>query len=172
MAVRKFLSNDSTVSGGGLQWDEEVLFFQFANESSVHGGSNASATLVPVGAAKADGVISDVYVGVVLPAVSASGFVSGTLTFGANINSAAVCSTNPAIAMAGSAGQAVRVATNMPANAASGLVTSGVVNAASAAFSAGDQISIQWDSRSVGSAAAGAAGKGLYGAVVLRYNAR
>ena len=170
MATRLLLSNDSTVSGGGIESDEETFEFSFANESSAHGAN--SATLVPLFVAKAAGTISQAFVGVVLPAVSASGFVSGTQTFGVNINSAAVCSANPAIAMAGSAGQAVRVATNLAANAASGLVTSGVVNTASAAFAIGDQISINWDSRSVGSAAAGAAGKGFSGAVVVRYNAR
>ena len=172
MASRVFLSNDSTISGGGVQTDEEIFFFSFANESSALGGANASATLVPVAIAKAPGVISDVFVGVVLPPVSASGFVSGTVDAGVRINSAAVLSTNPAIAMAGSAGQAVRVATNTPPNAASGLITSAVVNVASAAFSTGDQISIDWNTRSVGSAAAGAAGKGLYLGVVVRYNAR
>lgn len=172
MPSRVLLSNDSTISGGGIEYDEEVLYFSFANESSATGGAGASATLVPVGIAKAAGTIADVFVGVVLPPVSASGFVSGTTIVNARINSAAVCSTTPSIAMAGSAGQAVRVATNMPANAASGLVTSAVVNAASAAFSAGDQISIDWNTISVGSAAAGAAGKGLYVGVKLRYNAR
>lgn len=172
MPSRLLLSNDSTISGGGIEYDEEILYFSFANESSATGGANASATLVPVGIAKAAGTIADVFVGTVLPPVSASGFVSGTTIVNARINSAAVCSTTPSIAMAGSAGQAVRVATNMPANAASGLVTSAVINTASAAFSAGDQISIDWNTISVGSAAAGAAGKGLYVGVKLRYNAR
>lgn len=170
MANRLFLSNDSTVSGGGIQPDEEIFTFSFANESSV--AVHSAQTLLPVGIAKAAGVISDVFVGVVLPAVSASGFVSGTVGVQANINSAAVCSTSAKINMAGSAGQAVRVATNMPSNAASGLVTSAVINTASAAFSAGDMISINLDTFSVGSAAAGAAGKGLYAGVVVRYNAR
>ena len=164
MANRLLLSNDSTVSGGGIQPDEEVLFFMWANESSAHG--TLSATLVPVGIAKANGVISDVYIGVVLPAVSASGFVSGTTEAQVNINSAAVLSTLAAINMAGSAGAAVRKATN------SGGGVSAIITTASAVFSAGDQISLNYDSRSVGSAAAGAAGKGLYAAVTVRYAAR
>ena len=164
MANRLLLSNDSTVSGGGIQPDEEVLFFSWAGESSAHG--TLSATLVPLGVAKANGVISDVFIGVVLPAVSASGFVSGTTEAQVNINSAAVCSTVPLINMAGSAGQAVRKSTN------AGGGTSAVVNVASATFSAGDQISIDYNSRSVGSAAAGAAGKGFFAAVVVRYAAR
>lgn len=164
MPNRLLLSNDSTVSGGGIQPDEEVLFFTWANETSAHG--TLSATLVPVGIAKANGVISDVFVGVVLPAVSASGFVSGTVDATVNINSAAVLSTAASILMAGSAGAAVRKASN------NGGGVSAVVNTASAAFSAGDQISIDYNSRSVGSAAAGAAGKGLYVGVTVRYAAR
>ena len=167
MADRKFLSNDSTVSGGGIQEDEEVLFYSWANESSAHGaGAACSATLVPLGIAKANGVISNVYIGVVLPAVSASGFVSGTVDANVNINSAAVCATGPSILMAGSAGAAVRK------NTLSGGGVSAVLTAASAVFSAGDQISLDFNSRSVGSAAAGAAGKGFYAAVTLRYAAR
>ncbi len=163
MALRAFLSNDSTVSGGGIEYDEEILFFNTANESSAHG---ASASLVPVGIAKANGTIADVFVGVVLPAVSASGFVSGTTQADVRINSATVCSTLPSIPMAGSAGAATRKSTN------AGGGVSAVVNVASATFSAGDQLSVDWNAVSVGSAAAGAAGKGVYVGVKLRYAAR
>lgn len=160
---RVFLSNDSTITTGGIEFDEELLFFNFANETSALTGS---ATLVPLGAAKAPGVIADAWISVVTPATSASGFVSGTVDIQVNINSAAVLSTQPAIVMAGSAGQATRKST------IAGGGTSAVVNTASAAFSAGDAISINWNARSVGSAAAGAAGTGLYATVRLRYSAR
>jgi hypothetical protein len=163
MADRLFLSNDSTVSGGGIESDEEVLFFSFANESSALTGS---AINVPLGIAKANGRIADVFIGVVAPAVSASGFVSGTVDATVKINSATALSTNPAITMAGSAGAATRKST------IAGGGTSAVVNVASANFSAGDAISIDWNARSVGSAAAGAAGTGLYLGVKLRYAAR
>lgn len=163
MANRLFLSNDSTVSGGGIQPDEEVFSFGQASETSALTGS---ATLQPLFIAKSNGVIADVFVGVALPGVSASGWVSGTADATVRINSAAVCSTNPSITMAGSAGQASRKST------ISGGGVSAVVNVASAAFSAGDQISIDWNARSVGSAAATAAGQGFRGSVLVRYAAR
>jgi hypothetical protein len=47
--------------------------------------------------------------------------------------------------------------------------TSAVVNQASAFASAGNMISIDYNLRSVGSAAAGAAGTGFYVGVVVRY---
>lgn len=163
MATRIFLSNDSTITTGGVQPDEEVFGFGQASETSALTGS---ATLVPLFIAKAPGVISDVFVGVALPGVSASGWVSGTVDATVRINSAAVCSTNPSIAMAGSAGAATRKST------ISGGGVSAVVNVASAAFSAGDQISVDWNARSVGSAAATAAGQGFTGGVIVRYAAR
>lgn len=163
MADRLFLSNDSTVSGGGIQPDEEIFFFGQASETSALTGS---ATLVPLTIAKSNGVISNVIIGVALPGVSASGWVSGTVDATVRINSAAVCSTNPSIAMAGSAGQATRK------NTLTGGGVSAVINTASAAFSAGDQISVDWNARSVGSAAATAAGQGFTGAVVVRWAAR
>ena len=156
-------------SVAGITYEEEVFPFVFAGENSAHG---ASATLRSViGPMNRPGRILSLDLGVVAPAVSASGFVSGTVDADVRINSAGVCSTLPAIAMAGSAGQAVRVATNGPANAASGLVTAGVVNTASANFSAGDMISVNYNARSVGSAAAGAAGTGLYVGIRVRYTA-
>lgn len=164
MAERKFLSNDSTASGGGIEYDESVFPFNAASESSVF--ANDALTLIPLTIAKANGRIVDVVVGVVLPPVSASGFVSGTVLADARINSALVCSTQPSITMAGSAGQAVRKST------LAGGGVSAVVNAASAVFSAGDTISFDRSTLSVGSAAAGAAGKGFYGYVKVRYDAR
>ena len=126
MAERKFLSNDSTASGGGIEYDESVFPFNAASESSVF--ANDALTLIPLTIAKANGRIVDVVVGVVLPPVSASGFVSGTVLADARITSAV--------------------------------------------FSAGDTISFDRSTLSVGSAAAGAAGKGFYGYVKVRYDAR
>jgi hypothetical protein len=163
MPARLFLSNDSTVSGGGIEYDEELVFFGTASETSAHG---ASALQVGSVIAKGNGTIVDLVVGVSLPAVSASGFVSGTTLADVRINSAVVCSTQPSIPMAGSAGAAARKCT------LAGGGVSAVINANSAAFSAGDMISIDWNAVSVGSAAAGAAGKGVSGYVKLRYNAR
>ena len=163
MPDRIFLSNDSTITGGGIEADEEVFFFSFANESSAHTGS---AINVPLANAKANGRIVDVWIATVAQAVSASGFVSGTVDATAKINSATVLSTNPAIAMVGSAGAVARKTT------LTGGGTSAVVNVASANFSAGDAITIDWNARSVGSAAAGAAGTGLTVGVKVRYAAR
>lgn len=159
---RIFLSNDAV--GGGIDFNEATFYFGFASESSAAG--TASATLVPLFVAPENGRIVDCFVGVVLPAVSASGFVSGTQEANVRINSVQILSTVPAINMAGSAGQAVRKSTN------AGGGVSAVVNWGSATFSAGDQISIDYNSRSVGSAAAGAAGKGLQVGVKVRYSAR
>lgn len=163
MPSRIFLSNDGLPGVGGVTFDEEYFQFGQASETSALAGS---ASLVPLFIAKQNGVIADVVVGVALPGVSASGWVSGTVDATVRINSAAVCSTNPAINMAGSAGQATRKSTN------SGGGVSAVVNVASAAFSAGDQISVDWNARSVGSAAATAAGQGFTGGVIIRYAAR
>lgn len=154
-----FLSN----STAGYDYDEEVFSFAFANETSVHGTSAAVNSLV--GPMKRAGKISEVSIGVVKPATSASGFVSGTVTATMRINSAAVCSTDPAIVMAGSAGQAIRTNTNASGG------TSAVINPASAAFAKGDQLQYDFNARSVGSAAAGAAGTGFYLSVVVRYDA-
>ncbi|CAB4142932.1 hypothetical protein UFOVP434_52 [uncultured Caudovirales phage] len=160
MPANNFLSQDAV----GFTFDEEVLYFMTANETSAHGISGAT---IPVGIMKKPGRIAAAFVGVGTPAVSASGFVSGTVDAQVRINSATVMSTLPSIAMAGSAGQAGRRATNFGGAG----VTSGVVNQASAAFSAGAMISIDYNARSVGSAAATAAGTGVYVGVLVRYEA-
>lgn len=160
----QFLTNDSP----GYAFQDKYAFFGFASESSAHGASTTMTEvfMVPAGLS---GTIQDVGLGVVLPAVSASGFVSGTTDVTVRINSVAVCSTNPSIALAGSAGQAARTTTFGVGTTA--IATSAVVNAASNAFSPGDFIAVDMNARSVGSAAAGAAGKGLYGYVKYRYKA-
>ncbi len=163
MAVtdRQFLSNDADSAG----YDEHYQTFGFANESSAHTGS---ATLIPLlGPVDKHGRILEVVLGVARPALSASGFVSGTVEADVNINSATCLSTKPSIAMVATSALAVRRATNV--SAAGG--TAAVVNLASAKFSAGDQISISYNARSVGSAAAGAAGIGFYVRVKYRYGA-
>jgi hypothetical protein len=163
-----FLTNDAA----GNAFFERHAFFGFANESSAHGAAGITVAEVFTVPGGLSGEIVDFQIGVVLPAVSASGFVSGTTTAQLRINSVAALSTQPAIALAGSAGQAYRVATQFTSGIASSLVTSGVVNAASAAINAGDQISVDMTANSAGSAAAGAAGKGLYGVITYRYKAR
>lgn len=163
-----FLTNDAA----GYAYHTRFAFPGFVSEASAHGASTTLTEVftVPNGYS---GEITDVQIGVVLPAVSASGFVSGTVDATLRINSVAVCSTNPSIAMAGSAGQAYRAFTmSNLSGVASGIVTLGVVNTASAVFTAGDQISIDMNARSVGSAAAGAAGKGLYAVVKYRFKVR
>lgn len=170
MSQRIFLSNDTATSSpniAGYQYDEET--FQISvNETSVHGGANFSAITQGMFIAKANGTVVDVFLGVVNPALSASGFVSGTVNGTVRINSVDVCSTDPKIDMVATSAGVVRAATNKGSTGA----TSAVVNAASAAFSTGDQICYEYNTRSVGSAAAGAAGKGLYLGVVVRYSAR
>lgn len=159
------LSNDAA----GYRFDTKFIYQGFASESSAHGASTTltEVFMVPNGYS---GEITDIQLGVVLPAVSASGFVSGTVDATLRINSVAICSTNPSIAMAGSAGQAARTTTMGTGTV--GLITSGQVNTASASFVAGDQISVDMNARSVGSGAATAAGKGLFLAIKYRFKSR
>ena len=163
-----FLTNDIA----GYTYFERHANFGFANESSAHGATAITLQEVFTVPGGYSGEIVYFQIGVVLPAVSASGFISGAATAQLRINSVAVLSTQPSIAQAGSAGQAYRVATQFTSGIASGLVTSGVVNTASAAIKAGDQISVDLTAASGGSAAAGAAGKGLYGVITYRFKSR
>lgn len=175
MADRKVLSNDTYTApqGQGLAYQEEVFVIAF-NESSVH--TAATVTLQGVaGPMSKPGRITDFVIGVVATAVSASGFVSATVTGDVRINSAPVCSTAPSIpGPVGSAGAAIRIATNSTFTSAAGkpAPVSAVINAASANFSAGDMISMDYTIGSAGSAAAGTAGKGFYGQVTVRYAAQ
>lgn len=82
---------------------------------------------------------------------------------------AGVCVTKPLIAMAATSATCVRKATNDDPTPTG--VTVGVVDANSAVFSAGDMLTVDYNARSVGSAAAGAAGNAMYVAVVVRYAA-
>ena len=171
MADRFLLSNDSLTSAQipGYQHDEETFYaFPLANESSVHPAS--ANTLVPIGGPmKANGRVVDFFIGVVQPACSASGFVSGSISATLNINSATCMSTVPAVVAPALSANIVRGATNLAPNSA---FISGVVNVNSANFSTGDQLSFNWTTQSGGSAAAGAAGKGLVVGMKVRYAAR
>ena len=127
-----------------------------------------SAQIVPLLTAPHAGQIVDCYIALAQTAVSASGFVSGTANANVRINSATCLSTVPSIAMASASAANNRTRTNAGGN---GVVTSAVVNAASAAFVKGDQISVDYGFLSAGSAAAGLASTGLTVTVVVRYTA-
>lgn len=158
------LSNDSA----GFSYRDTRYEFAFVSETSVHGVSGTRYALGTWPTSATSGKIIDFGISVVAPATSASGFVSGTINATLRVNSGAVCSTNPAILMAGSAGQAVRVGTYASTAVNQALATSAVVNVASAQVNPGDQIAADWNAVSVGSAAAGAAGVGLYMYAVIR----
>lgn len=165
MADKIFLTNDGSTGSQpqGYEYEEEVIRWNFANTASVHGAS----AVVGMGIARSNGRIVNFYLGVDRIAVSASGFVSADVTAQPRINSAAVLSTAAAIVgPVGSAGQAVRKNTQV------GGGTSAIVNTASAAFSAGDHFHLDYNALSVGSAAAGQSGLGLYAALIVRYTAR
>lgn len=165
MADRIFLSNDADE---GYRADEDVFVWNTPLETSVHGFSAVNVPLV--GPMKANGRIVAVIAGVAAPALSASGFVSGSVDADVRINSGAgVCATKPLIAMAATSATTIRKATNDSPTPTG--VTVGVVDANSAVFSAGDMLEVDYNARSVGSAAAGAAGNGMYVAVVVRYAA-
>lgn len=173
MADRLFLSNDTV--GGGVGYAEQTFCYPCGGtmtEGSVHGAANFSGAVLPMFIAKGNGRILDCFIGVVQPALSASGFVSGTVTATPRINSVAVCSTNPVIKMVGVSSGVVRTSTNnlLSAQLSAG-GASAVVNVNSANFSTGDQISFDYNTFSVGSAAAGAAGSGFYIGVTVRYAA-
>lgn len=149
---------------------EETLWFNPQLSETSAATAATSAIIVPLLVAAHPGVIQDVVVAVAQTAVSASGFVSGTVLANARINSATVCSTQPSIPMAAASAASNRSRTN---NGATSLATtvSAVVNAASAAFLKGDQISIDYGVTSAGSAAAGLGVTGVQVGVVVRYNA-
>lgn len=166
MADRLISTNDSTKS---YDFDEEVFTFGQANGTSALTGS---ADHVVAFVAKRPGRVVDVFFRAV-PALSASGFVSGSLSANVRINSVSALSTLPAIlGPVGSAGVAVAKATNLGGTSAAGNPgpISAVVNSASANFSAGDLVTVDWNLNSAGSAAAGAAGTGFVGTLVVRYS--
>lgn len=174
MADRKIISNDTYAApqGQGIAYQEEIVTFAL-NEASAHG--TGAVTLQGIfGPVNKNGRIVDFIIGVANIAVSASGFVSANVSADLLINSATCLSTQPLIpGPVGSAGAAVRRATNLTFTSAAGnpSPTSAVVNTASANFSAGDMIAINYTCQSAGSAAAGTSGKGFYAAAVVRYAA-
>lgn len=167
---RIVLTNDSTSSGGGIHADEQMFFYDpMVNETSAATAAT-SAQLVPLFIAKAPGRITDCFVAVAQTAVSASGFVSGTVNANVRVNSAVALSTQPSIPMAAASAASNRSRTN---NSTTSLATtvSAVVNVASASFLQGDQISIDYGVTSAGSAAAGLGVTGVSVGVIVRYNA-
>ena len=153
-----FLSRDAA----GYSFDDNVVFVSLANETSALTGS---ATLVPAAVTYRPGRIVDAFIAVATPALSASGFVSGTVDAQVRINSAAVLATQPSIAMAANSAGMGRRATN------AGGGVSAIINPSSASFGRGAMITVDYNARSVGSAAAGVAGNGLMVGVVIRYDA-
>lgn len=157
MADKVLISNATTY---GYDYDDKLIHIAgTATGVSVHGAATMSALGQNVFVAQANGRFTDVGLAAQRMALSASGFVSGTVLATLRINSVAVCSTDPSITMAGSAGAVGQTATNKTATGANAV--SGIVNTASAAFSTGDIITVDWNTFSVGSAAATSSGIGL-----------
>lgn len=167
---RIFLSNDSTSSGGGIHpHTEQFDYSPMVSETSAATAAT-SAQIVPLFVAKEAGRVTNAWIGVAQTAVSASGFVSGTVNMNVRINSAVILSTQAAIPMAAASAANNRSRTNNSTTSLAATV-SAVVNAASASFVAGDMISIDYGVTSAGSAAAGLPVTGLNLAVNVRYNA-
>lgn len=167
MADRIISTNDAWIS---YDYDEELFGpFGLANATSANTGS---AQHVIAFVAKRNGRIKDFFIRAV-PAVSASGFVSANLTANVRINSVSALSTVPVIdGPVGSAGAGTAKATNVGGTSAAGNPgpVSAVVNSASANFSAGDIVTIEYSLQSGGSAAAGTAGSGFAGMILVRYS--
>ena len=172
MADRLLLSNDTVTApqGQGIVNDDDNIYVPLlANIGSVHG--TAAVTLATAaGPMPQNGRIVDFAIGVGRIAVSASGFISATVSANLRINSVSCLTTLPGLlGPVGSANSAVQAVTN---KCSAGNGTSAVINAASAAFSAGDTISIDWTAGSAGSAAATQTGTGLFALVKVRYAAQ
>lgn len=171
MADRLSLSNDTLTApqGQGIFYDEDKYFVPLLlNDTSVHG--TAAVTLVAAGGpVKQKGRVIDFRIGVARMAVSASGFISATVSANLRINSVSCLSTLPGVlGPVLSAAALTRVNTN---NCSAGNGTSAIINTASAAFSAGDTFQIDWTAGSAGSAAAAQTGTGLYAEITVRYGA-
>lgn len=165
MADKILLSNDAV---RGYGFDVQYITLPILqNESSAH--TTSANTLVPLFTVPANARIVDFYIDTVQVALSASGFVSGTISADLRRNSASVLSTVAAITgPVATSALCVRQCTLGPSAAN---LQSAVVNQASAQCSAGDQLAVNWTMQSGASAAAGAAGKGFKATVVLRYAA-
>lgn len=167
---RILLSNDSTSSGGGIHQDEQEFVYNPAvSETSAATGAT-SAILVPLFIAKAPGRVTDIFVAVAQTAVSASGFVSGTVNADVRINSASITSTKPSIPVAAASAAQNRSRTNNSTNSLA-VTVSAVINGNSSHFAQGDQISIDYGVLSGGSAAAGVGSTVPSIGVLVRYDA-
>jgi len=165
MPDRLFLGNDAV---RGYGYDERVIVLPIlANESSVH--VTSANTLVPVFTCPANGRIVDFYISVVNVALSASGFVSGTVSADLRKNSASVLSTVPAIT--GPVATSALVVRQCTLGPSAANIVSAQINQASAAVSAGDQLAINWTMQSGASAVPGSAGKGFNAVIRLRMSA-
>ncbi len=160
MADKIFLDNDST----GYGFSNEKFNFpqQPTTEASAHG---FSGTTVQLGIVNASGRVYDFQLGIVNPALSASGYVSGTVDCDLLVNGASIMSTKPAFAMVATSALVVRQSTN---GTSAANITFPIINTASAAVVPGDQICVTFNARSNGSAAAGFAGHGLVGYALIR----
>lgn len=164
MAQRIFLSNDAG-SQGGIYWDEDVFTYAYAGTTSVHGASASNIALA--GPMKANGVIQEFVIGVTNPALSASGFVSGSISANVKINGVSAVTTMPSIAVASNSANVTFKATNQNVAGVVPAVLSPTLNV----FSAGNFISLDVRTETAGSAAAGAAGTGFFAQVKVRYTA-
>lgn len=165
------LSNDGigAPQGQGIVYDADRFFVPLLlNDTSAHGTAAVSlqAGAGPMGTT---GRVVDFRIGVARIAVSASGFISATVSANLRINSVSCLSTLPGLlGPVTSSNSAIRASTN---KCSAGNGTSAVVNSASAVFSAGDTFQIDWTANSAGSAAATQSGTGLYAEIVVRYAA-
>jgi len=162
MADRLYLGNDS-VTGYGFDV-REITFPILANESSTHVGS--ANTLQALWTAPQGGRVVDFYISVVNVALSASGFVSGTVSADLRKNSASVLSTVAAIT--GPVATSALVVRQCTLGPSAANIQSAVVNAASGSFAAGDQFSLNWTMQSGASAVPGSAGKGFVATMKVR----
>ena len=167
MADRFYLSNDA-VGYTTDDADHTIYANPLVNDTSAHG--NSAGNVAFVGPMPGAGKVTDFQIAVFRPAISASGFVSGTVDADLRLNSASILSTKPAIAML-AASAAIGAPYWTGGSYSAGQVTKGVVNGASASFASGDFISYDYNARSVGSAAAGAAGIGCRAYATVRFSA-
>lgn len=145
---------------------QEAFSFAWNSDVSAHGAANASGANVPMGPpftmalGAPGGRIVDFGIFVNRPALSASGFVSGSITGSLRLNSVAICSTTPIINMVGTSAGAIPTLANVSAVSTAAL-TPTVLNTNSCSWSGSAFISFDYNTFSAGSAAAGAAGIGF-----------
>lgn len=168
------LTNDQFT---GYDGRKSTYTFNWASDVSAHGAATTSGANVPIGPAftvplgSPGGRIVDFGIFVNRPALSASGFVSGTVTGSLRINSATVCSTTPIINMAANSAAAIPTLANVSATSTAA-VTPTVLNTNSCAWSGSAFLSFDYDTKSAGSAAAGAAGIGFRAYCVVQHFAK